>query len=637
VPDLGGHDMSGICGIVLNDRNVRVSVRQALEMTKTLNFEGKEEGFALASGSVAVGAQKFPERVAGVAEIDIHGNCSLLALHGSIYALDNALPWAKESCDLASRLLRLYVEEGIGFLAKVRGDFSVAVWDGAKQTLYLATDRFRVHPIFYYVDREKLVFSSRMKGIRACHFRVTTSVNLEAIVHIVDSSIIPTPKTIFREVNKVPPAHFVTYHEGKVSVTPYWEVSFLGSVKASEKALAREFRRELTEAMTVSLPGNGNPGSIGAFLSGGVDSSTVTGLLTRLVNHPIKAFSIGFEEERFNEINYARISAGAFGSEHYELFVTPTDTCNAMSTVLDAFDEPYANASAIPAYYCAKMARDQGVRVLYAGDGGDELFAGNERYATQRMFDYYYKIPKMIREPLLRPTVAGLSKWPGWEFFVKAKKYIKRASLAYPDRLSSYDFFNVIDIRDFVEEAVLERIGSSFNPYEIVNEYYLKAPASNNLDRHLYIDWKLTIADNDIVKVTRIGEAVGIAIRYPFLDKRLAEFAVRVPAQIKMRGLKLRSFQKRAFADLLPLEIRTKKKHGFGLPIPVWLRKDRALNELMHELVLSRRSLQRGYFKEKALRALVKRHMVDETSFCGTILWNLMVLELWHRKYWDGQ
>ncbi len=278
------------------------------------------------------------------------------------------------------------------------------------------------------------------------------------------------------------------------------------------------------------------------------------------------------------------------------------------------------------------MAREHGVDILYAGDGGDELFAGNERYGTQRLFEYYHKIPSWLREPLVKPFVFALADGLTWGLFVKGKKYIQRASIPYHERITSYDFFKVVSIKDFLEDGFVDKVGRDYNPYAPFSFYYFQAPARNSLDRHLYVDWKLTISDNDILKF-RMAEANGIPVRFPFLDYRLAEFSVTVPANIKMRGKKLRSFQKRAYADLLPLEIRTKKKHGFGLPIPVWLRTDRRLNEMMYDLVLSPRSIQRGYFRKKALKTLVERHRTDETSFYGTTLWNLMVLELWHRKY----
>jgi asparagine synthase (glutamine-hydrolysing) len=389
----------------------------------------------------------------------------------------------------------------------------------------------------------------------------------------------------------------------------------------------------MIDAISVRLEQENSIARIGTFLSGGVDSSTVTGVLTQLAKRSMKSFSIGFQEQRFNEINYARIAARAFGAEHYEYFVSPQDTYDVIPVLLEAFDEPFANASAIPTYYCAKIAREHGVDVLYAGDGGDELFAGNERYATQRLLEYYHMVPKCFIELFVKPLVFTLADRRGWELCVKGKKYVQRASVPYPERLSSYEFFKCVPLAEFFADDLLEVIGRHYNPYAPVHAYYGQAPAQSDLDRQLYIDLKLAISDNDLFKVTRMTEAVGITVRFPFLDQRLAEFAATVPAHIKMRGRELRSFFKKAYADLLPTEIRTKQKHGFGLPIPVWLRTDKQLNEMMYDLVLSPQSLQRGYFRKKALEKLIECHKTDKTSFYGTTLWNLMTLELWHRIY----
>jgi asparagine synthase (glutamine-hydrolysing) len=602
-------------------------------MVRALDVSGQGEGFSVILESAAIGAQRFPGRLAGATEMALGKRSLALAFHGNLYNLEELFPLKKQDFNALSGLLELYMKESIAFLQRLRGEFVLSLWDGQRETLYLATDRFRVHPLFYYHDQEKLVFSSRMKGILACPFRVRRTINLGAVVDVVASSIIPTPKTIFQEVKKVPSGHLLIYEKGEVRMEPYWKISFLDPSHESESALAQKFKEHLTEAISICLPPDKAPNHIGTFLSGGVDSSTVTGILTQVLKHPVKAFSIGFDEQGFNEINYARVAARSFESEHYEYFVTPRDTLDAIPILIDAFDEPFANASAVPAYYCAKMAKDHGVNVLYAGDGGDELFAGNERYGMQQFFEYYFKIPAWIRDPILQRLVFSLADRLKWELLVKGKKYIQRACIPYPERISSYDFFNIVPMTEFLDDRVLDVVGRELNPYRIVTDYYFEAPARNNLDRHLYIDWKLTLSDNDLIKVTRMTEIAGIATRYPFLDTPLVEFSVRVPARIKMRGTKLRTFQKRAYADLLPLEIRKKKKHGFGLPIPVWLRTNKGLNEMMHDLVLSPGSIQRGYFRRKALENLVKEHSVEETSFYGTILWNLMVLELWQRKY----
>jgi asparagine synthase (glutamine-hydrolysing) len=375
---------------------------------------------------------------------------------------------------------------------------------------------------------------------------------------------------------------------------------------------------------------------MGSFLSGGVDSSTLTGMLTQLTGQKIKCFSIGFDQEKFNEINYARIAARAFGAEHCEYFVTPADVYDLIPILIESFDEPFANASAVPTYFCAKLAKQNGIDILYAGDGGDELFAGNQRYADQRLFDYYYEIPEGLRTMLVEPCVFAVADALKVRIFQKAKKYIQRASIPYPQRLTSYGFFHLFPLQEFLTDEFLESIGRDYDPDVASHWYYDHAPANTPLDRQLYLDLKVTISDNDIFKVTRMTEAAGITPRFPFLDHRFAEFAATVPSNVKMRGRELRSFFKKAYADLLPVEVRNKSKHGFGLPISIWLRSDKRLKELMYEMVLSPRSVQRGYFRKKALEKIIELHKGDETSFYGTLLWNVIILELWHRNYVDS-
>jgi asparagine synthase (glutamine-hydrolysing) len=606
-------------------------------MVQALTIAGQGDGFTVSLGSAGIGVQKSTRRLAGIAEVCIAKRPVVLAFYGSLYNLQELVALAEPASNALRGLVRLYVEDGMAFLERLRGEFTLALWDGREEVLHLATDRFRILPLFYCLEVDKLVFASRMRAILACPFPIKRTINPEAIVDVLAASVIPTPKTIFREVKKLPPGHLLTYRRGEVKLAPYWEINFLEADGAAEAELARKLRAHLAEAVSIRLAEDGMSSRIGTFLSGGVDSSTVTGVLAQLTERPLKSFSIGFDEQRFNELHYARIAARAFGAEHYEYLVTPRDTYTAIPVLLEAFDEPFANASAIPTYFCAKLAREHEVDVLYAGDGGDELFAGNERYATQRLFDCYHKLPVWLREPLIKPLVFGLADGFRRELFIKGKKYIQRASIPYPERLSSYYLLRVVPMAELLEDALLEMLGRDYDAYNPIAFYYYKAPARSELERQLYIDLKLAISDSDLFKVTRMAEAACVTVRFPFLDHRLAEFAARVPARVKMRGRHLRSFFKRAYADLLPSEIRAKKKHGFGLPISEWLRTDRRLNEMMHDLVLSPRSIQRGYFRRKALEALVECHKTDETSFYGTALWNLMVLELWHRAHLDGE
>ncbi len=625
--------MSGICGIVSCDRDLPLSRAHLVPMVGALDVARQGPGVILTSGAVGMAAQTFPGRLAGIADANRFGHHFVLAFHGSVYNLKQLLPLAEDMHDPISALLYLYLREGMSCIERFRGEFALAIWDGAKETFYLATDRFRVHPLFYYHDHNKLVFSSRMNSMLASSLAVTVSIDPEATVDVIASSIIPTPKTIFREVKKLPPGHLLTYRKGDITLTPYWNVSFNHADPAIKSDLVQKLREHMSEAVSYRFECDRAIDRIGTFLSGGIDSSTVTGTLTRLAGRPVKSFSIGFDVPRFNEISYARIAARAFAAEHYEYFVTPKDAFDAIPILLEAFDEPFANASAVPVYFCAKLARDHGVDFLYAGDGGDELFAGNERYATQRLFDYYSRIPIPVRTHLINPLVFRLAEKHSFPLFIKGKKYIQRASLPYHERISSYDLFRVLKLTELFEPDFLATLPANYDPYAIVSQYFFQAPADADLDRHLYVDWKLTLSDNDLPKVTRMTEANGIAVRYPFLDSALVDFSVTIPAEIKMQRRRLRSFFKDAYADLLPVQTRRKQKHGFALPIPLWLRTDGRMKELMYDLILGSRIYQRGFLRRKAVEDLIEAHKTDDTSFYGTALWNLMMLELWHQRH----
>lgn len=625
--------MSGICGIVLTNSSEKLDSSCLGPMTQALGFDRNGQFENVCTGSVGFGICRTGGYLSQVFRKNVHGAECCIAVHGSFFGLYASN--RDERGAVAAQLIENYLDLGIDFLTRIHGEFAIALWDGRSGTLHLATDRFRVHPVFYYQDGQKLLFASRLKSITACSMPVRRTVDPRSVVDIMAFSAITTPNTIYREVRKLPPGAVLTFRDGLVNLSTYWDVDALHPDSSSEFVLATEMKKHFTNSIETRWEYDKTK-NVGAFLSGGIDSSTVVGVLTQVSAQPAKCFSIGFEDQRFNEMTYARLVAKHFRAQHYEYTVTAKDTQEAIPILMEAFDEPFANASAVPTLYCAKLARAQGIDVLYAGDGGDELFGGNERYSFQRLFDYYADLPAVVRKTLIVPFVDLAASLTGLALAAKAQKYIRRASIPYPQRLTSYGLFNVIPMAELFHDDILEAIGSDYEPYAPIHWHYHNAQAKTALDRQLYIDLKVTISDNDLFKVTRMTEAVGVTARFPFLDHLLAEYAMQVPASIKMPGRELRKFFKQAYANLLPPEVLTKTKHGFGLPIPVWLRTDRALNEMMHELVLSPRSVQRGYFRKRTLELLLDRHKHEEGSFYGDILWNVMVWEQWFRLHWDS-
>ncbi|MDX2253592.1 MAG: asparagine synthase (glutamine-hydrolyzing) [Nitrospira sp.] len=629
--------MSGLCGVLLKAEDKgRVGETDVSPMLKAVGGQEGEHDRVVSGRSVCIGVRRRSrDRNSGIVETVVHGHTVILAVLGTLYTGRPSPINGDDSTEGVLReLLARYLQGGIEEIHNLRGDFAAAVWDGRQSELAILTDRFRTQPLFYYEDGNRLVFASRMASLLAASGEGCRSIDPRALVDIMALSTIPSDRTVFNEVRKLAPGYVLTSRQGRTAIRQYWNLNFLSPHQSAKGELQRRLKAELAESVSVRLAADRQE-SVGAFLSGGIDSSTVTGLLTQLGNAPVKAFSIGFTEQRFNEMEYARIAARHFGAEHHEYYVTAEDTVNAIPVVLEAFDEPFANASAIPTYLCAKVARDHGVDVMYAGDGGDELFAGNERYSSQQIFDYYTRLPEGLREWVVKPAVNALADATGLRLFVLGKKYIRRSSIPLPQRLYSYGLFNVIPMEELFEGDVVKAVGVQWDPYTPLYRHYHDAPASTDLDRQLYIDLKYTISDNDLLKVTRMTQAAGVAVRFPFLDHHLVEFAMSVPAHVKMPGRDLRVFFKEAYSDVLPKSILTKTKHGFGLPIPVWLRTDKRLNDLMRELVLGTATVQRGLFRKRALEDLVERHQEESGSFYGDILWNVMIWELWLRTYWD--
>jgi len=367
-------------------------------------------------------------------------------------------------------------------------------------------------------------------------------------------------------------------------------------------------------------------------LSGGTDSSTVTGMMSRTGRGPVRTFSIGFREQPFNELSYARITAGKFQTDHHEYLVGPEDCLEALPHMVRYFDEPFGNSSAIPTYFCARLAAQSGVEVLLAGDGGDELFAGNEWYATDKIFAVYQMIPSMLRKGLIEPTLNSLPFQNG--LIGKARRYVWRSNLPEPERIYSHMFLSAHPPAGIFESDFLESLGE-FSVLEIPCRYYSQAPARAHLDRLLYIDVKITLGDSDLPKVTRMSELAGVQARFPLLDRRVAEFSGHIPPELKVKGLQKRYLFKRAFRNLLPIQVIQKKKHGFGIPVAVWLKSDPQLREFARDILLSVRAFERGYFRKGAMEDLFQKHEADDSNYYGDILWIFLTLELWHRQFVD--
>ncbi|HJS73329.1 MAG TPA: asparagine synthase C-terminal domain-containing protein, partial [Vicinamibacteria bacterium] len=433
------------------------------------------------------------------------------------------------------------------------------------------------------------------------------------------------PRSVFRGVHRLEPGEYVVVRNGEARRARYWTPRYQESAR-SEADLAEEYRSQIRGAVRRCL--SASRGKVGAFLSGGTDSSTVVGVLRELEGVPPEAYSIGFEIEGYDESSYARIAASHFGASHHEYRVTPKDVEGSLPRVAAVFDAPFGNSSAVAAYHCAALARADGVGTLLGGDGGDEIFAGNARYGKQAFFAYYTRLPAALRRLLVEPVLGVLPR-NGFAPLRKAQSYVRQANTPLPDRLEEYNFVNRMTPAAIFTPEFLSRVRPE-EPLELLRRSFAEPDTRSELNRLLYLDLKFTLADNDLRKVGGACELAGVDVQYPFLDRDLVDFANGVPASLKLKGRTLRYFFKRASEGFLPEPILKKRKHGFGVPVGRWMRDHAPLRDLAYD---SMRSLSaRGYLREQFVSELTRLHQSDHADYYGEMVYVLTMLELWHGR-----
>lgn len=500
----------------------------------------------------------------------------------------------------------------------VDGDFAVGL-RGADGQTFLATDRFAVRTLCYRLIDGQLHFAERADDLAA--IAPIAEVDPQALFDYLYFHVIPSPRTVFKGVLRLPPGHFAWFDGKQLTVSPYWTPEFEAPSTAGFAALAEEFRSVLRRAVSAQLDGS----KPACFLSGGTDSSTVAGMIGLASGGPAATYSIGFEAEGYDEMAFARIAARRFGTEHHEYYVTPADLVASIGRVATHYDQPFGNSSALPAYYCARMARADGVTKLLAGDGGDELFGGNARYAKQRVFGIYDAVPSALRRGFLEPVLerTPLGDWP---LLRKARSYVEQAKVALPDRMQMYNLLLRLGIDEVLTPGFMARVDVN-DPLEQQRQVWQRAVASEPLDRMLAYDWRYTLSEADLPKVRVTSQLAGVQVGFPFLDTDVLAFSMKLPAAYKLKGLKLRWFFKEALRGFLPDEILTKKKQGFGLPFGVWATRNGALRDLATQ---SLRSLgTRGIVREDFIESLLEQRMAEHPGYYGEMVWILMMLEQW--------
>jgi len=526
----------------------------------------------------------------------------------------------KTHCDTET-VLHGYEEFGPDCLKDLRGMFAFAIWDAKKQVLFIARDRAGKKPLYYSVTRGgSLIFGSELKVLLQ-HPDVEREIDPKALDAYFTLGYIPDPYSIFKNVKKLPPGHYLTFSEGRLDVKQYWDFNFNPSESLREEDYLEELRFLLDESVRLRLISDV---PLGAFLSGGIDSSTIVGLMARHSAQPVKTFSIGFHEDSYNELKYARMTAQKFGTDHHEFFVTP-EICSVVDELAWFMDEPFADQATIPNYVVSKLAREH-VKVVLSGDGGDELFAGYTRYIVAQNRASFDLIPKTLRQGL-----GPLSK--NLPHGTKGRNYLFNISLDPVSRyLDSVSTFTSLNRESLYTRDFRDLVGTEGYVSSLFRDLSAKVTTGEPLDRLLYIDSKTYLPGDILAKVDRTSMAVSLEARAPLLDHKLIEFVGQMPAKLKLSGLESKHLLKKAVADLVPHEILNRPKQGFGVPIQDWI--NRQLRSRIRESLTEPRSQQRGYVEPGYINVLLNEHERGRRDHSDG-LWALFMLELWHRQFID--
>jgi len=519
-------------------------------------------------------------------------------------------------------IVHAYEEYGPACANHLRGMFAFAIWDDQRRELYIARDRVGKKPLYYTLTTSgTLVFGSELKSILE-HPDVKREINLEALDAYLTLGYVPDPLSIFRNVHKLSPGHYLTFSSAGLVIKKYWDFNFEPAQSRRPEDYLEELRALLDEAVRLRLISDV---PLGAFLSGGIDSSTVVALMARHMNQPVKTFSIGFHEDSYNELKYARLTAKELGTDHHEFFVTP-QVCDVIDELVWHFDEPFADPSAIPTFMVSKLARDH-VTVALSGDGGDELFAGYTHYVVQESRRAFSALPKVLRNGVIRPLSYRLPHG-AW-----GRNYLHNISLDPIDRyLDSLSYFTELGKDSLYTNDFQNALGKSNQVARNFHEYASRVKTGEPLDQLLYIDSKTYLPGDILTKVDRMSMATSLEVRVPLLDHKLIEFVTKVPASLKLAGSETKQLLKQVAKDLIPKEILHRPKQGFGVPLEEWI--NRQLRDRILETLREPRTRQRGYLKSDYVDLILDEHHKGRRDHSQP-LWSLLILELWHRRYLD--
>lgn len=627
--------MCGITGFI--NSGLKPANRAVLEaMNQAIFHRGPDEdGFYLNENvGLAMRRLSIIDLAGGQQPIFNSDKSKVIVFNGEIYNFQTLrADLEKRGCKFQTNsdtevIIHLYDAYGVDCVSHLRGMFAFAIWDERAQTLFLARDRVGKKPLLYSRQANgDLIFGSEFRALLE-HPQISKEIDHEAIHHYLSYLCVPAPLTAFKQIRKLEPAHWLLWKNGEIQTKRYWLPDFNHKIKISEQEAEEETLRLLREATKIRLI---SEVPLGAFLSGGVDSSTVVALMAEESSTPVKTFSIGFEEEDFSELKYAKKVAEHIGAEHHEFIVKP-NAIEILPTLVEHYGEPYADSSAIPTYYVARETRKH-VTVALNGDGGDESFAGYERYLAMRLSEKYHKVPSFVRKGLIEKAINFV---PTSELKRSRtrdlKRFLKAASLPKVERY--FRWVSAID-HESKENLYTESFRNeikSFDSARFIKPLFDRQNGNGIVDATMFTD-QMTYLPNDLlVKVDIATMANSLEARSPLLDHKVIEFAASLPENIKLKGTENKSLLKKVAGNLVPKEVLYRKKMGFGVPITHWLRG--ALKDFLRENLLSEKFAKRGIVKKEVVAKIVSEHISSEKDNVWQ-LWTLLMLELWFQHFID--
>lgn len=627
--------MCGICGILHLDPNQPVSPDTLRRMNTVIRHRGPDDEGVWTRGNVGFGHTRL-----SIIDLSPHGRQPMcnedetvwITFNGEIYNFVSLREHLiKKGHKFRSRtdtevIIHLWEEEGLKCLEQLRGMFAFALWDDKEKTLFLARDRMGQKPLFYLSSKDRILFGSEIKAILQAPF-VRREPDIEAIHHYLSYQSVPSPFCAFKGIRKLPPAHYLLIQEGRGEPKRYWKLSYRNkiSVKGEKDLLSLQEHiiERLQESVQLRLVSDV---PLGAFLSGGIDSSAVTALMANLTNQPVKTFSIGFTYDEYDETEYARKVADRYATEHHEFVVTP-DAESIFPELVWHYNEPFADSSAISTYYVSQVA-SQFVKVVLSGDAGDENFAGYPRYRNVDEFSLKNEFPSLLKRWLNKERKWLAFRGSGFKKDFARILSLNQARLLYYYRITH---FHELYKRDLYTDDMKKWVDGVFS-VDLMLERYRQSDAIDFLDSTFDLDFGLYLPDTLMVKVDIASMAHALETRSPFLDHKFIEFVARIPSDLKLKdGIESKYILKRAAESYLPRDVIYRRKMGFGVPLDHWFRSE--LKDMVCDVLLSKHAIERGYFRKEYIEGILERHQKGENW--QLLIWNLLMLELWFLMFID--